>query len=118
MSKLANTVKGVLKRLKAKKAKTKKIILTFENIHFSDEYFNSTSQDGELKKVLLPIEWAQTIKNKTTKKAKTYTHFEAMAIWRVYVAGSHIPLQDSDDEDSDDEMQQLAARTAGINLTS
>jgi len=117
MTKLANTFKGALKRLKAKREKTKKVVFTFEGIEFSDEFFNQGAPEGDLLKTLLPIEYTKTIKNKLTKKSKTYTHFEALILWRAYVHGSQTPKGDeSDDEESEDEMQQLASRTAGINI--
>ena len=116
MTKLANTFKGALKRCKLKKEKTKKVVFTFEGIEFTEEFFNQGAPEGDLIKTLLPIEYTKTIKNKMTKKSKTYTHFEALILWRAYVHGSQTAKGDESEEESEDEMQQLASRTAGINI--
>jgi len=117
MTKLANTLKGVLKNLKAKRERTKKVVFTFEGIKFSDEFFNSGVPEGDLAKTLLPIDYTKPIKNKATKKSKTHTHCEALILWRAYVHGSATHKGDeSDGDDSVDEMQQLANWTAGLKI--
>lgn len=118
MHKLAKTLKGIFKALTKFKKATRKIVLTFdEEIEFSNEHFNTKVPEGQLKKILLPVEHSHKVKNKVSNIEKTYNHHEALIIWRAFMVGTDVPLDDSDAESSDDEMQQLAGRTSGMTVT-
>lgn len=86
--------------------------LTFPELAFSDDFFGVGN--GEVKKLLLPLEFKHTMKNKALKLQRTYNHYAALQIWRCYIDGSCNREESSDSED-DAEMQMLAKLTAGIN---
>lgn len=110
---LVDTLKGVFGHLSKQKDKTTTKTLVFPEFEFSGEYYNSETSFG-LKKNLFPVDYSHIVKNKLTNKQKTFHHYEALIVWRAFIIGTDNG-HESDEED-DDEMQQLAARTSGINL--
>lgn len=115
MGKLAKTVKGVFKSVRERKIKS--IALVFgDEIEFSEEHFNKGAPEGRLIKHVLPVEHTKTIRNAATKKEQTCNHMGAVLVFRAFVTRTDVPVDDASDVESDDEMQQIARRTAGLKL--
>jgi len=108
-------MKGVFKSIR--EWKIKNITLVFgDDIEFSEEYFNKGAPEGRLIRHILPVEHQKTIKNAVSKKEQMYNHMEAVLVFRVFVTGTDVPIDDVSDVESDDGMQQIARRTAGSKI--
>ena len=117
MQRLAKMVKAFANDVKVKKNKRYKerVVLTFsDEYELSGQYYNKGAEDGLLKKILLPVETTKTVKNKVTKKEKSYNNMETLIMWRAFVVGTEVSLEDSSSSESEDEMQQLAGRAKGL----
>ena len=115
MRKLAKTMKGVFKSVRERKIKN--ITLVFgDDVEFSEEHFNKGAPEGRLIRHILPVEHQKTIKNAVSKKEQTHNHMEAVLVFRAFVMGTDVPIDDVSDVESDDGMQQIARRTAGLKI--
>ena len=65
-------------------------------------------------KHVLPIVHSKTIDDGTAEAE--CKHMEAVLIWRAFVSGADVPIDDVSDIESDDDMAQIVKRAAGLRI--
>ena len=113
MGKLAKTMKGVFKSIRKRKILRLRLVFS-DDIEFGDDYFNKGAPEGRMLKHVLPIVHSKTINDGTAEVE--HKHMEAVLIWRAFVSGTDVPIDDVSDIESDDDMAQIVKRAAGLRI--